>query len=106
TGPLHLESTERLRQRLDAGERLFGPDLGAWVRGFTGHAAGPGSVAPDSIGLADRIQSLEAFPKAGDVALLGATGAPVPPETLAPVYLREAAFVKAPPHRRIPGITD
>ena len=106
TGPLHLESAERLRQRLDARERLFGPDLGAWVRGFTVHAAGPGSVAPDSIGLENRIQSLEAFPEAGDVALLGATGTPVPPETLAPVYLREAAFVKAPPHRRIPGITD
>ncbi len=28
---------------------------------------------------------------------------PLPPETLAPVYLREAAFVKAPPARPIPG---
>jgi tRNA threonylcarbamoyladenosine biosynthesis protein TsaB len=96
-GPLHLESAERLMQRLAAGEALFGPDLGAWIRGLPAPTAEPFST---------RIESLVAFPEAGDVALLGAAGSPAPPETLAPVYLREAAFVKAPPHRHIPGVTD
>ena len=96
-GPLHLESADRLMQRLAAGEALFGPDLGAWIRGLPAPTAEPFSA---------KIESLVAFPEAGDVALLGATGSPAPPETLAPVYLREAAFVKAPPHRHIPGVTD
>lgn len=95
-GPLHLESADRLMQRLAAGEALFGPDLGTWIR----------SLPSASQEGTDPTHALEAFPQASDVALVGAVADPVPPETLAPVYLREAAFVKAPPHRVIPGITD
>ena len=95
-GPLHLESAELLLQRIIAGQAVFGPDLGTWIRG----------LASTSSELAARADALEAYPQASDVALLGANNNPVPPETLAPVYLREASFVKAPPHRHIPGFTD
>ena len=95
-GPLHLESADLLLQRIIAGQAVFGPDLGTWIRG----------LASTSSELAARADALEAYPQASDVALLGANNNPVPPETLAPVYLREASFVKAPPHRHIPGITD
>ena len=108
-GPLHLESTERLLQRHTAGEALFGPDLRAWIQGLPATSVGPGPSTANPVDRAtwDRgAEAVEAFPTAGDVALLAATATPVPPETLAPVYLREAAFVKAPPHRHIPGITD
>jgi tRNA A37 threonylcarbamoyladenosine modification protein TsaB len=97
-GPLHLESAELLHQRITGGQPMFGPDLGAWIRGLPST-----STASE---LAARADALEAYPQASDVALLGANANPVPPETLAPVYLREASFVKAPPHRHIPGITD
>jgi len=108
-GPLHLESTERLLQRRTAGEALFGPDLRSWIQGLPATSVGPeGSAANPTPTDRDLwAEAVEAFPTAGDVAMIGATCAqPVPPETLAPVYLREAAFVKAPPHRQIPGITD
>ena len=95
-GPLHLESADLLLQRIIAGQAVFGPDLGTWIRG----------LASTSSELAARADALEAYPQASDVALLGANNNPVPPETLAPVYLREASFVKAPPHRHIPGFTD
>lgn len=94
--PLHLESADLLLQRIIAGQAVFGPDLGTWIRG----------LASTSSELAAQADALEAYPQASDVALLGANNDPVPPETLAPVYLREASFVKAPPHRHIPGITD
>ena len=94
--PLHLESADLLLQRIIAGQPVFGPDLGAWIRG----------LPSTSSELATRADALEAYPQASDVALLGANNNPVPPETLAPVYLREASFVKAPPHRHIPGFTD
>ena len=95
-GPLHLESADLLLQRIIAGQAVFGPDLGTWIRG----------LASTSSELAARADALEAYPQASDVALLGANNNPVPPETLAPVYLREASFVKAPPHRHISGFTD
>jgi len=98
TGPLHLESAELLLQRITGGQPVFGPDLGAWIRGL------PSTATASE--LAARADALEAYPQASDVALLGANANPVPPETLAPVYLREASFVKAPPHRHIPGFTD
>ncbi|MFM7803189.1 MAG: tRNA (adenosine(37)-N6)-threonylcarbamoyltransferase complex dimerization subunit type 1 TsaB [Verrucomicrobiota bacterium] len=109
TGPLHLESTEGLLQRRAAGEALFGPDLRAWIQGLPATSVGPGGSPANPVDRADIdrwAEAVEAFPTAGDVALLAATATPVPPETLAPIYLREAAFVKAPPHRRIAGITD
>ncbi|MCX6871855.1 MAG: tRNA (adenosine(37)-N6)-threonylcarbamoyltransferase complex dimerization subunit type 1 TsaB [Verrucomicrobia bacterium] len=95
-GPLHLESADLLLQRIIVGQAVFGPDLGTWIRG----------LASTSSEMTARADALEAYPQASDVALLGANNDPVPPETLAPVYLREASFVKAPPHRHIPGITD
>ena len=95
-GPLHLESADLLLQRITGGQPVFGPDLGTWIRG----------LPSASSELAARADALEAFPQASDVALLGANNDPVPPETLAPVYLREVSFVKAPPHRHIPGFTD
>ena len=95
-GPLHLESADLLLQRITGGQPVFGPDLGTRIRGL-----------PSASGeLTARADALEAYPQASDVALLGTNNNPVPPETLAPVYLREASFVKAPPHRHIPGITD
>ena len=97
-GPLHLESAELLLQRITGGQPVFGPDIGAWIRGL------PSTSTANE--LAARADALEAYPQASDVALLGANADPVPPETLAPVYLREASFVKAPPHRHIPGFTD
>ena len=109
-GPLHLEAGGRLLQRRAAGEALFGPDLRAWIGSLPPPPIGPDGSPSDLPTPADRdlwAEAVEAFPTAGDVAMIGATCArPVPPETLAPVYLREAAFVKAPPHRHIPGITD
>ena len=96
--PLHLESADLLLQRIIAGQAVFGPDLGTWIRGLPSTST--------SSELAARADALEAYPQASDVALLGANNNPVPPETLAPVYLREASFVKAPPHRHIPGFTD
>ena len=97
-GPLHLESAELLHQRITGGQPVFGPDLGTWIRGL------PSTSTANE--LAARADALEAYPQASDVALLGANNNPAPPETLAPVYLREASFVKAPPHRHIPGFTD
>jgi hypothetical protein len=85
-----------LLKRITGGQPVFGPDISAWIRG----------LPSASSELAARADALEAFPQASDVAILGADIDPVPPETLAPVYLREASFVKAPPHRHIPGITD
>lgn len=96
--PLHLESADLLLQRIIAGKAVFGPDLGTWIRGLPSTST--------SSELAARADALEAYPQASDVALLGANNNPVPPETLAPVYLREASFVKALPHRHIPGFTD
>jgi len=96
--PLHLESADLLLQRIIAGKAVFGPDLGTWIRGLPSTST--------SSELAARADALEAYPQASDVALLGANADPVPPETLAPVYLREASFVKALPHRHIPGFTD
>ena len=96
TGPLHLEPADQVLQRIAAGQAIFSPDLRAWIRGLP-------SAAHEVTG---RAEAVEAFPQASDVALMGAVAHAVPPETLAPVYLREAAFVKAPPHRVIPGITD
>lgn len=82
-GPALL-GREALSLRIAAGERVAGVD-------------------PAAVGLG----ALPRHPDAGWVAVLASDGShDVAPETLAPVYLREAAFVKAPPGRVIPGITD
>jgi len=105
-GPLHLEPADRLLERKKSGETLFGPDLRGWNRGLPICPGDPDGSTATRAALDGWAEAVEAFPTAGDVALLAATAVPVRPETLAPVYLREASFVKAPPHRHIPGITD
>lgn len=77
TGPIRLVAVASLKEALARGERLVGPEV------------------PELIGGEGR-----AFPTASAAARLGIrAGVYVPAEQLAPVYLREAAFVKAPPAR-------
>ena len=80
-GPVRLVSHAELRERIGRKERVVGPG----IRGLVGGE--------------------DAFPSAGMTALI-AERAPVfvPAEGLAPVYLREASFVKAPPARVIEGM--
>lgn len=83
-GPARLEPAEATRGRLLAGEPVMGPEI-------------PGRLPGPPAG------GLTLFPGAGAVArLAGRQGGFGPPERLAPVYLREAQFVKAPPPRAIP----
>lgn len=82
-GPLSLVSREELNRWATEGRRVVGPDV------------------VDSIPLA-RSQ----MPRAADVGRVAVELAQwVPAESLAPIYLREAAFVKAAPIREIPGLT-
>jgi tRNA threonylcarbamoyl adenosine modification protein YeaZ len=85
--PVSLLGTAQLLEAAAAGTAVLGPDL---RRLF------PGPAQP---GIA------ELAPTASDVLRAASGLAPVAPESLGPVYLREAAFVKAPPARTIPGIT-
>jgi tRNA threonylcarbamoyladenosine biosynthesis protein TsaB len=79
-----LVSREGLALRIAAGERAAGVDA---------VAVGVGALAR--------------HPEARWVALLAEDGRhDLTPEELAPIYLREVSFVKAPPQRAIPGITD
>ncbi len=79
--PLRLEPLLRLRGRLENGQRVYGPGILAIVGG------------------------IDAFPQAAVVAQLAVeTNVWVPAESLAPVYLREVAFVKAPPARILPEV--
>jgi tRNA threonylcarbamoyladenosine biosynthesis protein TsaB len=74
---LRLEAHETVSQRLKNGERMAGPIDGLAARG-----------------------GLETWPTAGDVGRLAELrGEFVAPTTLAPIYLREASFVKAPAPR-------
>ena len=82
TGPVRLVASEALKSWAAAGQRIVGPD-----------------VRP-RIELAE-----ERFPRAAEIGRLAVeANAWVLPEWLAPAYLREAAFVKAPPQREIPDL--
>lgn len=90
---MKLEGRDAILQRITEGQSVLGPELGNRFQDLSKTAvARPGST--------------ELFPTASIVARLAGTLEPIPPEALAPVYLREAAFVKAPPARVIAGITD
>jgi len=79
--PIRLLPAAELRERLTRGERIAGPEVSRLLGG-----------------------GMELHPRAALTARLAAeAGHFVPAETLTPVYLREASFVKAPPARRIPG---
>lgn len=77
TTELRLRGLEELRADIAAGRCVVTPDEGL-----------PGAIV--------------LHPTAALAAVLGAGLAEQRPEALAPVYLREAAFVKAPPTRPIP----
>lgn len=81
--PIRLRCAEEVRTILAQGNTVIGPDL-------TRHLplAQPG------------------FPSARNALRLGAKTQPTDATSLAPIYLREASFVKAPAGRIIPGITD
>lgn len=77
TGPIHLAAGDALKVRIAEGEAVAGPEVLRMLGGGS-----------------------ELFPAAADIARsAGARGEFVTAESLAPVYLREAAFVKAPPAR-------
>lgn len=77
--PLCLASRAEVEARSAAGELLIGPDL---ATGFP--------------------QSRAIFPRAATVARLALKQAQfVPGQKLEPIYLRETAFVKAPPPRQL-----
>ncbi|HTH48825.1 MAG TPA: tRNA (adenosine(37)-N6)-threonylcarbamoyltransferase complex dimerization subunit type 1 TsaB [Candidatus Limnocylindria bacterium] len=75
--PIHLASMAELKSQLAQGAVVAGPEVQRLLGG-----------------------GVELFPSAAIAAQLAESRAMfVPAETLAPVYLREAAFVKAPPPR-------
>ncbi len=78
TEPPLLCSLDDIKAQMGLGLRVAGPDLGITL---------PGAVA--------------LHPKATWLAVMADQCAPTPPERLAPVYLREAAFVKAPTPRSL-----
>lgn len=79
--PIRLLPATELRDRLARGERIAGPEVPRLLGGGT-----------------------ELHPRATLTARLAEeAGNFVAAETLAPVYLRETSFVKAPPARVIPG---
>ena len=80
-GSTELQSLEVLRQRLAEGWTIVGPEIAALL---------PGAEA--------------LFPRAATLALAPAERVAVPAERLAPIYLRDASFVKAPPPRVIPPL--
>jgi len=84
--PVGLLGTGKLLEAAAAGTTVLGPDLGRLF------------PAPGHSGI------VGLTPAASDVLRAAAGLAPVAPESLGPVYLREAAFVKAPPARIITGI--
>lgn len=76
--PPRLCSLDDIKSRMGSGLRVAGPDLG--------------TALPDAIAL---------HPEATWLALEADRRTPTPPEELAPVYLREASFVKAPAPRSV-----
>lgn len=88
-----VPDTELLRW-IREGRTVLGPDLDAAFVGLP-------EFGPE---VTSSIDAARLHPAATDLLQLASAAAEaVPPETLAPVYLREAAFVKAPPARPIPG---
>jgi len=80
TSPLRLASRAEVHQRESAGSLLLGPELPKWF--------GSGRVV---------------FPRAATLGQMGLSQkAPVEPEKLEPIYLRETRFIKAPPPRVLP----
>jgi len=78
TGELRLVGREEIAAWITSGQRVFTPD--ATLAGAT-----------------------RLYPSAAQAGLLALDLPAVDPSTLAPVYLREANFVKAPPPRELPG---
>jgi tRNA A37 threonylcarbamoyladenosine modification protein TsaB len=80
--PLRLAKKDEVQSRIAAGELVIGPEVDRW---FTGARA--------------------VLPSAGALAMLanGRTDF-VAGDQLEPLYLREAAFVKAPAPRTIPSL--
>jgi tRNA threonylcarbamoyl adenosine modification protein YeaZ len=77
--PLQLLPQSEVIQRVESGAKVLGPDIRRWCP------------------LAEEWQ-----PSAADLARLAATACPLAnPSALAPIYLREARFAKAPPPRII-----
>ena len=76
--PPRLCSLDDIKSQMGSGLRVAGPDLGP--------------ALPDAIAL---------HPEATWLALEAERRTPTPPEDLAPVYLREASFVKAPAPRSV-----
>jgi tRNA threonylcarbamoyl adenosine modification protein YeaZ len=79
--PIRLRSKDELLGRLGRGELVGGPDLERLLPG-----------------------ARPLFPTATGALALAVNAEAVPAETLAPSYLREASFVKAPPTREIAGL--
>ena len=79
--PLQITTRTEIQRRLAAGETVAGPDAGRWCPG-----------------------ARDFFPSPGVLAVLAAARTDfVPAGDLAPVYLRETAFIKAPPPRAAPS---
>ena len=78
--PLRLATLVEVRGREQAGERLVGPEVTSWFP--SGQV-----VFPRAVRLGERAVTHSDF---------------VPGETLAPIYLRETNFVKAPPRASSP----
>ena len=75
--PLRLASAEDVRRRAEAGETVLGPEVNRWAA--SGHIL---------------------FPEAAALGRLAAARSDfIRGEELAPIYLRETTFVKAPPPR-------
>lgn len=79
--PIRLRSKDELLGRLGQGEWVGGPDLERLLPG-----------------------ARPLFPTAAGALALAVNAEAVPAEALAPSYLREASFVKAPPTREIAGL--
>jgi len=78
TQPLRIETLSRIQERAARGEAIIGPDAQPFVTR---------QVFPTALVLATLASMRRDF---------------VPGEKLEPIYLREAAFVKAPPPRFVP----
>jgi tRNA threonylcarbamoyladenosine biosynthesis protein TsaB len=80
TEALKILTKEDVRQRVDAGAVLIGPEVSRWFP-----------------------SGKTVFPRAATLGRLALTRTNfIPGEKLAPIYLRETTFVKAPPPRIIP----
>lgn len=78
---MRLAPVEELKARLANGEKIAGPDVTRLLGG-----------------------GIELFPSAAVTARLATESSSVPAESLAPVYLREVSFVKAPAPRTLPEL--